>query len=80
MATPHVCGLVAALLTKDGPYRKGVSDDEGLRKLLEKFTIDIGVKGPDNATGLGFLSYLNFEEFKKVESETSIWEKINLHL
>jgi len=78
MATPHVCGLVAALLTKDGPYREDVNDDESLRELLEKFTIDIGVKGPDNATGLGFLSYLNFEEFKKLESETSVWERINL--
>ena len=27
MATPHVCGLVTALLTKDGPYSDLIKDD-----------------------------------------------------
>lgn len=77
MAAPHVAGLLAALLTKDGPYRAAVTDDESLRKLLEQFTIDIGVKGPDNATGLGFLTYLNEEEYKKLEIETKMKDRKN---
>ena len=71
MACPHVCGLVAALLTKKDD--KGISycdlikDDRSLRRLLKKrFLIDVGAKGPDNATGLGFLSYLNKEEFDEL--------------
>ncbi len=75
MATPHVCGLVAALLTKDGPYSDVVKDDASLRSILGKLAIDIGVTGPDNATGLGFLSYLNKAEFDKLVDETSYWDK-----
>mmetsp|Transcript_25744 Transcript_25744/g.37754 ORF Transcript_25744/g.37754 Transcript_25744/m.37754 type:complete len:365 (+) Transcript_25744:294-1388(+) len=42
---------------------KGVKDDATLRKVLnEKFLIDIGITGPDNETGLGFLSYLSKDE------------------
>jgi hypothetical protein len=76
MATPHVCGLVTALLTKGGPYSDLVEDDASLRKLLnEKFVVDIGVTGPDNATGLGFLTYLNEEEYEKVSNATPDWKK-----
>ena len=63
MATPHVCGLIAALMTKEGMYRKYIKDDASLRFVLNaKFLTDIGLTGPDNLTGLGFLSYLNAEE------------------
>ena len=41
-----------------------VKGDEYLRALLKrKYLIDIGAKGPDNSTGLGFLTYLNSDEF-----------------
>jgi len=65
MACPHVCGLIAALLDKNDGYDKVLlKDDEALRKLLKKkFLIDIGVKGPDNETGLGFLTFLTKQEF-----------------
>ena len=67
MACPHVCGLVTALMTANGPYSDIIKDDKSLRTLLnDKFVMDIGVKGPDNATGLGFLTYLNKKEYKKL--------------
>jgi hypothetical protein len=63
MATPHVCGLVAALMTKGGKYSDIIKDDASLRELLnEKYVRDIGAKGPDNETGLGFLTYLDESE------------------
>jgi hypothetical protein len=49
MATPHVCGLVAALMTKGGKYSDIIKDDASLREVLnEKYVRDIGVTGPDN--------------------------------
>jgi len=65
MAYPHVCGLIAALLDKKDGYDKYLlKDDKTLRKLLKKkFLIDIGVTGPDNETGLGFLTFLTKAEF-----------------
>eukprot|EP00553_Chaetoceros_curvisetus_P001087 CAMPEP_0204612538 /NCGR_PEP_ID=MMETSP0717-20131115/632_1 /ASSEMBLY_ACC=CAM_ASM_000666 /TAXON_ID=230516 /ORGANISM="Chaetoceros curvisetus" /LENGTH=364 /DNA_ID=CAMNT_0051624667 /DNA_START=51 /DNA_END=1145 /DNA_ORIENTATION=+ len=66
MACPHVCGLIAALMTKGGAYESQIKDDASLRALLtENFAIDIGTMGRDNATGLGFLSYLSKEEFEE---------------
>jgi len=63
MATPHVCGLVAALMTKGGKYSDVIKDDASLREVLnEDFVRDIGAKGPDNETGLGFLTYLDESE------------------
>jgi len=76
MACPHVCGLIAALLTvkdsgSENAYNEIITDDQSLRKLLnEKFLIDIGVKGPDNSTGLGFLTYLSKEEYD------TVWDQI----
>jgi len=65
MASPHVCGLIAALMTKDATYSEIIKDDSSLRKVLnENFCIDIGTKGRDNATGVGFLTYLTKEEFE----------------
>mmetsp|Transcript_13667 Transcript_13667/g.28653 ORF Transcript_13667/g.28653 Transcript_13667/m.28653 type:complete len:307 (+) Transcript_13667:361-1281(+) len=60
MACPHVCGLLTALLDKEDNPVKG---DAAMRALLTKYTIDIGVKGPDNVTGLGFLTFLTKSEF-----------------
>ena len=64
MACPHVCGLLTALLDKESDPVKG---DAAMRALLkEKYVIDIGVTGADNATGLGFLTYLTKAEFDEV--------------
>jgi subtilisin family serine protease len=66
MAAPHVAGFIAALLT-DKDTKKRCKEAEDFRdELLKEYVIDIGVKGPDNATGLGFLSYLSEEEVKKL--------------
>ena len=66
MACPHVCGFIAALMTKGGAYEDVIQDDTSLRKLLDdKFTVDIASEGRDTQTGLGFLTYLNEEEFEK---------------
>mmetsp|Transcript_5799 Transcript_5799/g.10462 ORF Transcript_5799/g.10462 Transcript_5799/m.10462 type:complete len:377 (+) Transcript_5799:73-1203(+) len=63
MATPHVCGLVAALMTKGGKYSDVINDDASLREVLnEKYVRDIGAKGPDNESGLGFLTFLDESE------------------
>lgn len=65
MACPHVCGLIAALMTKGGEYENVIKDDKSCRELLnEKFVIDIFTKGQDNSTGLGFATYLTKEEFE----------------
>jgi subtilisin family serine protease len=69
MAAPHVCGFVTALMTEGGAYSDRIKDDASLRKLIdEEFLKDIGVKGPDNETGLGFLTYLTNAEY------SDIWE------
>eukprot|EP00531_Pseudo-nitzschia_arenysensis_P001960 CAMPEP_0116131770 /NCGR_PEP_ID=MMETSP0329-20121206/9187_1 /TAXON_ID=697910 /ORGANISM="Pseudo-nitzschia arenysensis, Strain B593" /LENGTH=518 /DNA_ID=CAMNT_0003626231 /DNA_START=232 /DNA_END=1788 /DNA_ORIENTATION=- len=55
MATPHVTGLIACLLSNSKTY----SDSE-LRKILkEKYLVDIGSKGYDKQTGEGFVTYLS---------------------
>jgi subtilisin family serine protease len=76
MATPHVCGLVAALMTKGGKYSDVIKDDASLREVLnEEYVRDIGVKGPDNETGLGFLSYLDEKQHDELWNATPFWEK-----
>ena len=68
MACPHVCGFITALLTKGDKAKHNIKNDAELREILnEKYLIDIGVKGPDNSTGLGFLTYLTKDEF------TDLW-------
>lgn len=66
MACPHVCGLITALLDKENG--SGIEGDAALREVLnEKYLIDIGMKqGFDNATGLGFLTYLSKDEFDEI--------------
>jgi major intracellular serine protease len=56
MASPHVAGLIAALLSSSNC--KNLSDEE-LRKLIfEKHLVDIGAKGFDKKSGDGFVTYL----------------------
>lgn len=68
MACPHVAGFVAALLS-DGRLKFGPGEkkDDFVREHLEKYhCIDIAKVGPDNATGIGFLTYLNKEEYEEL--------------
>jgi len=66
MATPHVCGLITALMSKSGGYSKEITDDESCRNFLNaKCLIDVAAEGKDDATGLGFLTYLTKDEFEK---------------
>lgn len=54
MATPHVTGLIACLLSNNQKY-----SDSQLRKLLkEKYVVDIGPRGYDKQTGEGFVTYV----------------------
>lgn len=63
MASPHVCGLICCLLT-DGRIK---NDDNALRKILdESHAIDINAVGIDNATGVGFLTYLDEDAFDEL--------------
>ena len=59
-ATPHLAGFIAALMT-DGSLK---NNPEKVRKeLASKFAIDIGEKGRDNSTGVGFVTFLSRTEF-----------------
>jgi len=63
MACPHVCGFLACILQKHGVD----TSDKELRKILnENYAIDIGLEGTDNATGIGFLSYLDESAFDAI--------------
>lgn len=75
MACPHVCGLIAALLDEDKGNNNTSFRCTGTR--LKKMAIDIGVKGPDNETGLGFLTFLTKKEFNATWSseEEALSEK-----
>jgi serine protease len=66
MAAPHVAGFIAALLSDNNKKKRFKSANDFHDELLEQYVIDIGVKGPDRATGLGFLSYLSEQEVKKL--------------
>ena len=74
MACPHVCGLIAALLDEDKGYNNASCRScrcTGTRSILDrlkKMAIDIGVKGPDNETELGFLTFLTKKEFNAMWS------------
>jgi hypothetical protein len=79
MASPHVCGFIAAILSgwdegweeQAALERDDVEDnmptirkDRRLRKFLEKkHIIDIGVPGRDDDTGVGFLTFLDKGEY-----------------
>mmetsp|Transcript_31181 Transcript_31181/g.47560 ORF Transcript_31181/g.47560 Transcript_31181/m.47560 type:complete len:569 (+) Transcript_31181:90-1796(+) len=66
MACPHVTGLIAALMSGTNSYKFRTNDpgtDQKVRDLLKQYTIDIGLKGFDTATGLGFVTFLSKDEF-----------------
>jgi len=67
MASPHVAGLVSSLMTGGRIKNDGSKTDDTLRQILnESHAIDIAAVGIDKATGIGFLTYLNHDEFKKL--------------
>jgi hypothetical protein len=77
MASPHVCGFIAAILSgwdegweeqtleqEEGEEKPTIRKDRRLRKFLEKkHIIDIGVSGRDDHTGVGFLTFLDKGEY-----------------
>ena len=63
MASPHVAGFIAALLSST-EYRL---IDLLREKLTKRHTIDIGVEGTDTLTGLGFLTYLTKKEIAELD-------------
>lgn len=67
MASPHVAGFVAALLTK----MRYNGDKKFREQLSNNYAIDIGLKGPDTSTGVGFLTYLDKNELDKFWNEQS---------
>lgn len=60
MAAPHVTGVIAALMTNGG-YKNG--GNKLKKDLVSKYAIDIGAKGKDNSTGVGFVTFLSKTEF-----------------
>ena len=67
MASPHVAGFVACLMTNDRIKNDGGKTDAVLRKILdESHAIDIAAEGIDTATGVGFLTYLDESAFDKL--------------
>jgi len=65
MASPHVAGLIAAVLSGDTDFGKNKEVKRNLCKLLnDKYLMDIGKPGRNNESGLGFLTYLDAKEFK----------------
>ena len=56
----HVAGLVACLMTSGG------NSAANIRQLLNDLAIDVGAEGFDNATGVGFVTYLNEAEFDEL--------------
>jgi len=70
MACPHISGMVACLLSNGSPHRETVFQHKSpmavstMKQILaDKYCVDIGARGFDNDTGLGFLSYLTLDEF-----------------
>lgn len=65
MASPHVAGLIACLMTKGRlkPVPKSEKKAAPFRQVLTKYAMDIAKVGPDTETGVGFVTYLNKEEF-----------------
>lgn len=61
MAATHVTGMITA-----PPMDASCLSDKELHKILtDKYDINVGVKGTDVSTGIGFLSYLDKEEVDK---------------
>ena len=67
MASPHVAGLIASLMTNGRIKNEGGKTDDTLRQILnESHAIDIDAVGIDNATGVGFLTYLDGSAFDEL--------------
>ena len=67
MASPHVAGFVACLMTNDRIKNDGGKTDDALRTILnESHAIDIAAEGLDTATGVGFLTYLDESAFDEL--------------
>ncbi|CAB9530509.1 Subtilisin-like protease 1 (Fragment) [Seminavis robusta] len=60
MASPHVAGLVACLMTN------GKTNSNNIRETLNDISIDIGTEGMDNETGVGFATYLDEGAFDEL--------------
>lgn len=60
MACPHVAGLIACLLSN------GKTAPSQIRKKLGSLAIDIGAEGFDNATGVGFVTFLDEASFDQL--------------
>jgi len=60
MATPHVSGLIACLLsgTNTNSTTQKYTDRQLRNVLRDKYLVDIGPKGYDKQTGEGFVTYL----------------------
>ena len=50
MATPHVAGLAALLMSQ------GVTDPKAIEAVIERFATDVGPSGRDNDTGFGVIN------------------------
>lgn len=64
MASPHVAGLLACLMTK------GHTPPSKVYERLNELAVDIGVEGIDNATGIGFVTYLDKDAFGQMFTAT----------
>lgn len=65
MASPHVAGLVACLLT-------GGISTASIRQQLNDLSIDINAIGVDNETGVGFPTYLDKSSFHQIFGRANV--------
>ncbi|KAG7344660.1 subtilisin-like serine protease [Nitzschia inconspicua] len=62
MASPHVTGFIAALLSNHADRYTPTA----LKNVLSsRYAVDIDAKGPDTSTGVGFLTFLSKEELEQ---------------
>lgn len=76
MACPHVAGLIAALMTNGRlKFNAGEKKDDFVCEHLEKYhCVDIDIEGRDSSTGVGFLTYLDKEEYEALLKEMQTFE------
>jgi subtilisin family serine protease len=64
MASPHVAGFIACLMTNGRIKNDWVKTDCTVRKIVnDSYVIDIATAGIDTATGVGFVTYLGESAF-----------------
>lgn len=66
MASPHVAGFIACLMTDGRIKGDGRARDKAVRDILKTKALDIAAAGRDNATGVGFLTYLDETAFDQL--------------